>query len=207
PSLDSPITVPELLDFHYEHNPTRPIYVFAQDEQKITEISYLEFVRACHRLAHIIRPRRTGPERAVVAVVALVDTLVYETIIAGVIRAGLIPILISPRNTPAAVLNLLVKSGAHRLLTTYSTLKDLIDGIRLEVQSNSSTFGFSLEEVPSLDKLYPNLGAETAADPFQPYPTCPIPLRPQETAMYLHSSGSTGFPKVIPLSHAAMQVW
>ncbi|KAJ3918426.1 acetyl-CoA synthetase-like protein [Lentinula edodes] len=207
PSLDSPITVPELLDFHYEHNPTRPIYVFAQDEQKITEISYLEFVRACHRLAHIIRPRRTGPERAVVAVVALVDTLVYETIIAGVIRAGLVPILISPRNTPAAVLNLLVKSGAHRLLTTYSTLKDLIDGIRLELQSNSSTFGFSSEEVPSLDKLYPNLGAETAADPFQPYPTCPIPLKPQETAMYLHSSGSTGFPKVIPLSHAAMQVW
>lgn len=90
PSLESPITVPELLDFHYEHNPTHPIYVFAQDEQGTTEISYLEFVRACHRLAHIIRPHRTGPERAVVAVVALVDTLVYETIIAGVIRAGLI---------------------------------------------------------------------------------------------------------------------
>ncbi|KAJ4474509.1 acetyl-CoA synthetase-like protein [Lentinula aciculospora] len=210
PSLEIPITVAELLDFHYEHNSTCPIYVFAREEQEMTEISYLEFVRACHRLAHIVRPARVGPERAVVAIVALVDTLVYETIIAGVIKAGLIPILISPRNTPAAVVNLLQKSGAHRLLTTHSTLKDLIYGIKVELGyflRTGTNINISFEEVPSLDELYPNLGAETAADPFQPYPVSPIPLLPQETAMYLHSSGSTGFPKAIPLSHNAMQVW
>ncbi|KAJ3731308.1 putative aminoadipate reductase [Lentinula guzmanii] len=208
PPLDTPISVPELLDFHYEHNPTYPIYVFARDDQEMTEISYLEYVRACHRLAHIIRPARSGPERAVVAVVASVDTLVYEAIIAGVIIAGLVPILISPRNTPAAVVNLLVKSGAHRILTTHSILKDLVNGVKIELESFGKTndiFDVSFEEVPSLHELYPKLGAETIADPFQPYPTCPIPLSPHETAMYLHSSGSTGLPKAIPLSHNAMQ--
>lgn len=89
PDIDHLITVPELLDFHYEHNPTRPVYVFAQDG-RTTEISYLEFVRACHRLAHILRPGRSGNERAVIAVVALVDTLIYETIIAGSMKAGLV---------------------------------------------------------------------------------------------------------------------
>ncbi|KAJ3740205.1 acetyl-CoA synthetase-like protein [Lentinula detonsa] len=210
PPLDTPISVPELLDFHYKHNPTYPIYVFARDDQEITEISYLEYVRACHRLAHIIRPARSGPERAVVAVVASVDTLVYETIIAGVIRAGLVPILISPRNTPAAVVNLLVKSGAHRILTTHSILKGLVNGVKIELElfgKSNDIFDVSFEEVPSLHELYPNLGAETIADPFQPYPTCSIPLSPHETAMYLHSSGSTGLPKAIPLSHNAMQVW
>ncbi|KAJ3758360.1 acetyl-CoA synthetase-like protein [Lentinula raphanica] len=212
PSLDGPITVPELLDFHYEQNPTHPIYVFARDNEEITRISFLEFIRACHRLAHIIRPgrvgpERVGPERVVVAVVASVDTLVYETVIAGVIRAGLIPILISPRNTAAAVVNLLVKSGAHRILTTHYALKHLINEIKAEISATNTDFDVSFEEVPSLQELYPNLGKETAADSFNPYPVSPCALSPHDTAMYLHSSGSTGFPKAIPLSHNAMKVW
>ncbi len=90
PSLDTFITVPGLLDFHYTHNTSRPVFVFAKDGEDITEISFLEFVRASHRLAHIVRPGRTGPDGTVVAVVALADTLVYEAIIAGVVKAGLV---------------------------------------------------------------------------------------------------------------------
>ena len=33
PSLDVLHTVPELLDFHYEHNPTRAMFVFAASEE------------------------------------------------------------------------------------------------------------------------------------------------------------------------------
>ncbi|KIK64025.1 hypothetical protein GYMLUDRAFT_241246 [Collybiopsis luxurians FD-317 M1] len=209
PSLDVLHTVPELLSFHYEHNPTRPMFVFAASEsqQNATEISFLEFVRACHRFAHIVRPRRAGPERAVVAVVALADTLVYETIIAGTMHSGLVPLLISPRNSAVAVVNLLRKSGAHRLLTTHTTLKDLINGIKNELSSSEESFDITFEEVPGFIELYPKLGTETDADPFQPYPSCPVRPDPNGTAMILHSSGSTGLPKAIPQNHHSVQSW
>ncbi|KIK67018.1 hypothetical protein GYMLUDRAFT_37049 [Collybiopsis luxurians FD-317 M1] len=202
PPFKSSITVPELIQFHYDNNATQPVFVFADGDDHITEISYLEYIRACHRVAHLVRPKRAGPDRAVVAVVALSDNLVYQSINVGIMQAGLIPFLISPRLTPAAVINLLKASGAHRLLTTESTLGELVRGIQEELASEDPAFELSVEEAPTLDQLYPKLGNEKATDPFDPYyPWKPNYPSPQETALYLHSSGSTGFPKAIPLSH------
>lgn len=80
--------------------------------------------------------------------------------------------LISPCNTPAAIVNLLKKSGAHRLLTTHTTLKDLVDGVKAELESpGQPTYNVSFEETPSLHELNPLLETETAADPFEPYPS------------------------------------
>ncbi|KAF9059347.1 putative nonribosomal peptide synthetase [Rhodocollybia butyracea] len=194
-------TVPQLLEFHYEHNPAQPVFVFA-DEDALTEITYLEYIRACHRVAHFVRPHRTGPDRAVVAVVALADNLIYDSISVGIIHAGLVPLLISPRLTPAAVVNLLRVSGAHRLLTTGTTLYELIHGITEKLASADPAYILSIEEVPTISQLYPKLGNEKIADQFEAfYPWDSSYPTPQETALYLHSSGSTGLPKCIPLSH------
>ncbi|KAF9019777.1 putative nonribosomal peptide synthetase [Rhodocollybia butyracea] len=102
----------------------------------------------------------------------------------------------------AAVVNLLKVSGAHRLLTTGATLHELIRGIKEKLTSTDPAYELSIEEVPIISQLFPKLGNEKVADEFEAfslwksiYPT------PQETALYLHSSGSTGFPKCIPLSH------
>ncbi|KAF5389352.1 hypothetical protein D9757_004361 [Collybiopsis confluens] len=202
PPFRSSITVPELIQFHYENNPSRPAFVFADGEDTITEISYLEYVRACHRVAHIIRPQRAGPDRAVIALVALSDNLVYQSINVGIMQAGLVPFLISPRLTPPAVINLLKVSGAHRLLTTESTLGDLVLGIKEQLATEDPAFELSIEEAPTLNQLYPKLGHEKGTHPFEPYyPWKPNYPSPKEIAVYLHSSGSTGFPKAIPLSH------
>lgn len=94
PSLDHHTTIPHVLQFHYEHNPEKPIYVYAEDGQDIdnglTEIKYLEFIRASHRAAHLIRPHRSGQDREVVAIIALADTIVYTALVMGVMQAGLI---------------------------------------------------------------------------------------------------------------------
>ncbi|KIK55489.1 hypothetical protein GYMLUDRAFT_99487 [Collybiopsis luxurians FD-317 M1] len=193
-------SLPQLLRFHYERNAEKAIYVYAKDENpnSLREIKYLEFVRACHRASHIVRPRRTGQDDQVVAIVALMDTIVYTALAAGLMEAGLIPLLISPRNTAAAVVNLLIKSSCHRLLTTQSTLHDLIRKIQTEL--TSSNHKVVIEEVPALKDLFPKLGTETSKDPFEPYPSSKHP-NPADTAVILHSSGSTGFPKAIPLTY------
>ncbi|KAF9060301.1 acetyl-CoA synthetase-like protein [Rhodocollybia butyracea] len=201
PPLTQLITFPELLQFHYTHNAEETIYVYAEDgKDKPTHIKYLEFVRASQRAAHLIRPGRLGPAREVVGVVALSDTLVYSAVVAGLIEAGITPLLISHRNTAAAVVNLLKKSGAHRLLCTQSTLQELLQSVKTELASSDAPYEVTFEEIPSLHNLFPKLGSETLKDPCELYPRSSYP-DPDETLIILHSSGSTGLPKAIPLTH------
>jgi len=91
PPADGTVTLPEAIDFHNEHNPDYPIWVFNEDgKSEITKITHLEYGRACDRVAHWMRPGRRGPEGEIVAVVALSDTLLYHAVSIGLIRAGII---------------------------------------------------------------------------------------------------------------------
>ena len=89
PPLDYSVTLAEAVDFNIEHNPTAPIYTFAEDGKSgVTDISFLEFGRATHRVAHYIRPAREGPDRETIAFVALTDSLLYQAVTLGIVRAG-----------------------------------------------------------------------------------------------------------------------
>ncbi|KAF8869423.1 putative aminoadipate reductase [Infundibulicybe gibba] len=209
PPLDGSVTIPEVIDFNATHNADFPIFAYSRDDSpsETTEISYLEFSRACHRVAQVLRPGRSGAEGEVVALVALTDTVQYQALTIGMTKAGLVPFPISPRNTPAAVVQLLKASHCHRLVTTRTTLRPFVEGIIAELLDHDPQFSLVIEEVPPLNIIYPRIGAETAADPFKPYP--PPPTRPSldDIALYLHSSGSTGFPKAIPQTHRMLSHW
>ncbi|KAG6852406.1 hypothetical protein C0991_012301 [Blastosporella zonata] len=208
PPADGSLTIPEFLDFNWEHNSELSIFAYNRDgSNEITEITYLEFGRACHRVAHHIRPGRTGPDQEVVAFIALADTIVYQAITVGLITAGLVPFPISPRNTPAAVAHLLKKTSCHRLITTPVTLRTLLDGVKAELAADAPDFELSIEEIPSLAQLYPDLGNETAQDPFERYPAPATRPPMSDLAIILHSSGSTGLPKAIYETHLVLSHW
>ena len=93
PPVDGSITVlPGFVDFQAEHNPDRPwvLYPSKDSPTGIESISYSEFSQATHRVAHILRPRREGPEGEVVALLIHTDSLLYATVLIGMTRAGLV---------------------------------------------------------------------------------------------------------------------
>ena len=91
PPIDGSITIPEVLDFHWEHNAELPSFIFSRDgSDELSEISYTEFGRACDRAAYALRPQPSGEERPVVALIALADTITYQAITIGMMRARLI---------------------------------------------------------------------------------------------------------------------
>ncbi|KAF9475758.1 putative aminoadipate reductase [Pholiota conissans] len=194
PPTDYSITLPEAIDFHRKHNPHHTAYIFSQDgHAEPTKISHLEFGRATDRVAHYLRPGRSGQDREVVAFVALSDSLLYQAVTLGITRAGFIPYPISPRNTAAAIIKLLKDTSCHRLLTTYQTLGTLVDQIRSELATSDPTYSLKIDE-------------ESAEDPFEEYQTgTSAPL--DDVLMYLHSSGSTGFLKTIPQTFRSMVHW
>ncbi|KAF8896177.1 hypothetical protein BD779DRAFT_1608500 [Infundibulicybe gibba] len=200
--------VPEAITFNLEHNAEKPFFVFAQENsQEVTTVTHFEFARAAHRVAHRIRPERLGLDGEIVAFMALTDSIVYQAVTAGIILAGLVPFPISPRNSPAAVVNLLRNTSCHRMITTQTTMGPLIDDIRALVSATSPDFSLEIQDVPLLEEVYPRLGSEVKGDPFTMYPSTTVRPQPQDLCIYLHSSGSTGFPKPIPLSHRTVQHW
>lgn len=93
PPLDCSLLFYERVNFHMQNNPTLPIFVYADDQASdhhTTEITFLEFGRAAHRIAHALRPSRGGDERQVVMLIANCDTILFHAILAGMTIAGLV---------------------------------------------------------------------------------------------------------------------
>ncbi|KAJ7052189.1 acetyl-CoA synthetase-like protein [Mycena amicta] len=207
PPLDCSLNLREILDFHIDNSNLSPAYAFPHPNGHIVHISHFEFARAAHRAAHLIRPQRRGSDGEIVVLLALTDVLVYQTLIAGCIVAGLVPFPISSRNSEAVILHLLGTTGCHRVLTTRGSLARIVDGVQTAASRMGPAHALSVEDIPVLVQLYPGLGEETPADDFLPYlkPSTPTPL--DEPALYLHSSGSTGFPKSIAETHRQHVQW
>ncbi|KAJ7496400.1 putative aminoadipate reductase [Mycena latifolia] len=199
----------EVVSHNSETTPEAPLYVCAAPTPSTdtVTITHLEFARATHRAAQILRPNRQGSNREVVAVIALSDTLLFHAVVVGLVTANLIPFPISPRNSPSAVVQLLRRTSCHRILATCVTLAPLIAGIQQEFRDTEPEYSLDVAEMPSLAGVYPNLGAEKPDSTFDPYPASTAPPALDDTALYLHSSGSTGFPKAIAATHRILTQW
>lgn len=90
PALDWSITLPETLLFHGKHNPDLPVFVFARDgSQNISAVTYRRFMNACRRIPDLLGiTRDEAKTRPVIAIVANTDTLIYHTIVLGLMLAG-----------------------------------------------------------------------------------------------------------------------
>ncbi|KAF7343921.1 General substrate transporter [Mycena venus] len=209
PSATTPMLIPEVIAWNAENHPADPCYLFAPTDPSapVVTVTQLEFSRATQRVAHFLRPNREGPDGEVVAVIALSDTLLYLAILAGLITANCVPFPISPRNSPAAVVNLLRKTSCHRIVSTCVTLDALLVGVKEELGHVDPDFTLKIEEVPSLSQVYPNLGDEKPDRAFDPYPASANRPALDDVCLYLHSSGSTGLPKAIPETHRVLWQW
>lgn len=222
PPTDGSILLPDTLTFHRKNNANTPVYLYMEDDaEDVTQVTYEQLDRACHRVVQSIGANIDSSTRPVVALLVLADTLVYQTIVAGIMLAGYIvslspylmqntifttgtkPFPISPRNTAAAIVNLLRTTSCHYVAATCLTLKDLVYDILRELEHVDSTYRLIIEEAPTLLKLFPD---HHGFQECEPDPPCSFPaggptVNIDDVALYLHSSGSTGYPKAIPKSH------
>lgn len=215
PPMDGSIRPAYLVDFHITHNPTLPAFVYSEAPGSVVEVSFLEFGRAAHRAAHLLKEN----EGDVVALIANMDNLLYQTLVAGMMRAGLVvrlfcssnpksftnstclqPFPISPHNSPEAIVSLLQKTLCTRILTTSPSLGSLISQV-------IALAPFKVEEAPTISQCYPSLGHETVLDSFGPYPELVGEFDMDRVIFYEHSSGSTGLPKPIPQTSRATLGW
>ncbi|CAL1703617.1 unnamed protein product [Somion occarium] len=209
PPLDgSLIPIPGFIDFQAEHNPNLPWAVFPSAERTgdIDSISFLEFAEATHRIAHAARPSRHGDDGEIIAILVNCDIVLYVALVAGLMRAGIMPFPMSPRNSPEAICNMLHKTGCRRIITQPS-VSSLV--ITLKDQMSSKGHTIRVDDLLALRTVFPGLqrGTTTITDTVEPYPPSSRQVQPDDIVLYIHSSGSTGFPKPIPQTQKITLQW
>lgn len=92
PEVDWSITLPETLEFHEQHNADVPLYMLARHElEGPSHISYGQFARACRGVPRLLGlSKEEMAARPVIAILANTDTLIYHTILLGLMLAGAI---------------------------------------------------------------------------------------------------------------------
>lgn len=229
PPLDGSVTVvPGLVDFHAKHNPDLPWVVFPSRcaRDGVASVTFREFADATHKVAYAYRPQRSGCDGEVAAILLNCDVMHYIAVSCGLIRAGIQvcipsfvesvirsethifwqPFLISHRNSPEAIVDMMEKTGCHRVVTQESVLPHVR---RVQDILSAKGWDVTVDDLVPLHDLFPSLlrSQDDGAHDAQPYLPPARPPQEDDVVYILHSSGSTGFPKPIPQKQVHVREW
>lgn len=120
----------------------------------------------------------------------------------------MVPFLISPHVPLKAIVNLLQTTSCTRIVTT-PALRFFITKLLAALTSShpDSARKLQVNHAPGVREVYPFLGMESVDSPFTPFTMDINATTPEEVYMYMHSSGSTGWPKSIAHSRRALAGW
>ncbi|EJU02073.1 acetyl-CoA synthetase-like protein [Dacryopinax primogenitus] len=217
--MDGSLPFPQLLDFHLEHNPNHSyaVLVGLGNDENVT-ITWAEVARASLRVAEMLRmvvkaSDQLRKEGVWIAILANTDS--YVTLILGILRAGFVAFPLSTRNSGPALEHLIKTTNTASIFGSIpgaASASTALEETTMELLSCIPSV--QLLGIPKHTTLYPRFGTslpmpydameDDARTPRIPpveslpeykYVTEDCPL------LFLHSSGSTSFPKPIPMSH------
>ncbi|KAJ7096117.1 hypothetical protein C8R44DRAFT_813206 [Mycena epipterygia] len=195
PPLDGSLLLPDVFDHHAQHSPDHPLFVYAEDKVPKT-ITWSHAVKAFRKAAHICQARVEAAEResppTVVAILALADQITYLSLVVGVMLAGYLPFPLSPRNSEAAIVHLLRSSSCtHVFVSADPSMQNLAGAARIGISALEEDL--KIMPIPTFQELFePSIASQNL-------PRKKVNL--DDPAVLMHSSGSTAFPKTIPLTH------
>ncbi|KAM5543804.1 hypothetical protein V8D89_002421 [Ganoderma adspersum] len=194
-------TVPDLFKWHARENPSADVFRF-HTGHGVQGLTYSDLDKGILRAARLVSSilGSHSHQRHVIAVFASADSITYPTILLGIYRAGHVAFPISPRNSPAAVADLVRKTkSAHVLVSQDTHITTVIQEAFAELD------GVSQHTMPQFEDLYP-AGASHDEGKIDDILDAPV-YDPDSPALILHSSGSTNYPKPITWSHRSLLAW
>ncbi|KAJ7142100.1 hypothetical protein C8R43DRAFT_581164 [Mycena crocata] len=190
--LDGSLTLPQILDLQLKQSPNHTAYIYDDPQGEIVRINFSQYIGTVHAAArHILEDTAAyhRQDTTVIGIFAETDTLSYCMMSAAIMRAGLVPFCISPRNAAEGLADLLEKTNpAVVYVSTHGHYKAVL----------SNALAIAGKELPVLQAL----GFEKfLGSTFEPLP--PMPRADMDSIGHIiHSSGSTSvFSKPIYLSH------
>ncbi|TFK88243.1 acetyl-CoA synthetase-like protein [Polyporus arcularius HHB13444] len=212
PGLDTDLTLPQLFEFHAEHSPEHPVFVYADDEQREHVIRFPEVYRGIRKAATLVAPHysrfadryaksrevKSDGEPPVIGILANADAITFYTFKLGLMYLGLTPFPISTRNSAIAIAHFVRTLGIRQMFVSGDPAMQ-----RLARDTNAllSEEGkeFELVPMPDFEDLYGPGGDEELVPMGE--------VSPHKTCIILHSSGFTALPKPIRFLDKNFRKW
>ncbi|MDW7771981.1 MAG: AMP-binding protein [Desulfobulbaceae bacterium] len=188
-SPHSALTLTEVLEYHAASHPDRTHILLDGYGDDPVPITYDKLYRGAQRVAAGLQQANLQPAETVAII--LPTGMEYFFSFFGVLLAGGIPVPLYPPVRPTQIEEHLrrhsgiLRNAGTRILITMPEVKPVIRLLRMQVTT--------LEHVKTVPEL------ETGEQEFTP-----LPLHPGDTAFLQYTSGSTGDPKGVILSHASL---
>lgn len=205
PPLDGSLTIPEIYDWHYKHNPNYPVFKYA-DGHNVKHLLYSDLVPAAHRAGRYIAAVTNldvNADRSTYPIVALLstagnatyllihdiiftaflkDTVTAYTTLIGMLRVGVVAFPITPRFSAAVIAHLLAKTGiSYIFVSAENRMHNLAqDAIAALAESDPTRALPAICSMPKFEDLY-----------FHDFESQRLPPRSYElssTALIVHSS-------------------
>ncbi|KAJ6487830.1 hypothetical protein C8R45DRAFT_1144304 [Mycena sanguinolenta] len=211
--VDSALSVLQIFEFQAQTNPQHPLFRYDAPSNKdggegkgYEDIAWPEAVRMFETTAHILR-RRLGAgavggaeKRPVVGILAATSSILYASLIFGAVRAGLTAFPISTRNSDVAIAHLVAESGVKFLLVSQDEhMQEL--GRKALALLHERGVSVGILPIPTYEEISDTQRGDHATDTLPEVGK----IADDEVLVIAHSSGSTSFPKVVPLTHQYMQ--
>ncbi|KAI0718411.1 acetyl-CoA synthetase-like protein [Cerioporus squamosus] len=143
-------------------------------------------------------PHQPASDRHVVGILAIADSTTYLTLIVGMMYLGLTPFPLSTRNSAAAVAHLVRSTDIHEFLVSSDAG---MQRVAQEAKEELEKDGYHVDPLP-----VPDFGQLFNED-VVPAGVKMGTLSGDNQALIIHSSGSTSFPKPIPITHRNFARW
>jgi fatty-acyl-CoA synthase len=195
PVPSAAVTLVEVLEHHVRHQPDRVHIVLEDDDGSATPITYRMLHGAAMAVARSLRAR--GIEHGRCIAIMLPTGLGYFASFLGVLLAGGVPVPLYPPVRLDRITEYIARcakildNAQAQMLITFDRAARVADIARDRVAT--------IEHVLSVDAL---LVPSEAASPVFDAPSTQVAVGRDDTALIQYTSGSTGDPKGVELTHA-----
>ncbi|KIK65187.1 hypothetical protein GYMLUDRAFT_159995 [Collybiopsis luxurians FD-317 M1] len=207
PPLDGSLNVSQIYHWHAIFNPDHPVFTY-EAENGCKCITFSDLAEAIHKAAKYASTILTSPSsqtssrQAPVAILAgIVDVPTYFCVILGLMHADIPCFPISPRNSPQVIAHLLYQTNpVHVLVSDGEKISNLAKESLQELQLLSGKTETNIVPLPTFGELF----FESTKDHCSNSCFGVNSYSPTRPVLYVHSSGTSSYPKPIPWCHASL---
>ncbi|KAI0669497.1 acetyl-CoA synthetase-like protein [Trametes maxima] len=196
------LSLPGLYEYHAKNSPAHAGFTYADpNTNEPHDVTYAEAWEKIGAVARIVAQRYAASQnyvegaRPIIGIVAQSDTLSYIYLEVAILSLGWTAFPLSPRNSPVVTAHLLEKTGTVQLYASEDAGMQALASASVKLLNEK---GIHVDVLPMIKP------EDWLSVPAGSTPATVVDIKDDDVTVILHSSGTTAFPKPIPITRRGL---